>query len=133
MTERLYSAIRPNSSLIRSLNILRNIKKISQETIVKSGFMVGLGETESEIEELLTLLKDAGCDAVTIGQYLRPTRAQTPVRKYWDPGLYEAWSKLADSLGIGYCIAGPFVRSSYRAGDVLQKIRTAQRKPVRSE
>lgn len=131
--KRLYPDIRPGANFARSLSLLQSVKRLSKETVVKSGFMVGLGETESEIEELLTLLKDAGCDAVTIGQYLRPTRAQTPVRKYWDPGVYEAWSKLAESLGIGYCIAGPFVRSSYRAGDVLQKIRTAQRKPVRSE
>ncbi len=124
--QRLYPDIRPGANFARSLSLLQSVKRLSKEIVVKSGFMVGLGETESEIEELLTLLKDAGCDAVTIGQYLRPTRAQTPVRKYWDPGFYGAWSKLAKSLGIGYCIAGPFVRSSYRAGDVLQKIRTAQ-------
>jgi lipoyl synthase len=126
MTERLYPSIRPGSSLPRSLDVLRDIKKISPETIVKSGFMVGLGEYESEIKDLLGSLADAGCDVVTIGQYLRPTRLQTPVAHYWDPELFKSWSNLAKSLGIGYCIAGPFVRSSYRAKEVLKDIRDSR-------
>ena len=126
MAARLYPAMRPCSSLIRSLDVLRGIKKISPETIVKSGFMVGLGESESEIKDLLGSLADAGCDIVTIGQYLRPTRLQIPVAHYWEPEFFAGWSNLAKSLGIGYCIAGPFVRSSYRAKEVLKDIRTSQ-------
>ena len=126
MAERLYPTIRPCSSLTRSLDVLRNIKQISPETIVKSGFMVGLGESESEIMDLLGSLADAGCDVVTIGQYLRPTRLQIPVAHYWEPEFYVSWSNLAKSLGIGYCIAGPFVRSSYRAKEVLNDIRYSQ-------
>jgi lipoyl synthase len=126
MTERLYPSIRPGSSLTRSLDMLRNIRKISPETIVKSGFMVGLGEYESEIKDLLGSLAAAGCDVVTIGQYLRPTRQQMPVARYWDPDFFESWSNLAKSLGIGYCIAGPFVRSSYRAKEVLKDIRASR-------
>jgi lipoyl synthase len=126
MAERLYPSIRPYSSLTRSLNVLRGIKKISPETIVKSGFMVGLGETESEIKDLLGSLADAECDIVTIGQYLRPTRVQIPVAHYWEPEFFASWSNLAKSLGIGYCIAGPFVRSSYHAKEVLKDIRDSQ-------
>jgi lipoic acid synthetase len=126
MAERLYPAIRPCSSLTRSLDVLRSIKRISPETIVKSGFMVGLGESESEIKDLLGSLADAGCDVVTIGQYLRPTRLQIPVAHYWEPEFYASWSNLAKSLGIGYCIAGPFVRSSYRAKEILKDIRNSQ-------
>jgi lipoyl synthase len=123
---RLYPTIRPQSNLTKSLNVLRNIKKLSPDTIVKSGFMVGLGESESEIEDLLRSLADTGCDVVTIGQYLRPTRSQIPVARYWETGFYPGWSNLAKSLGIGYCIAGPFVRSSYRAREILKDIRYPQ-------
>jgi lipoyl synthase len=126
MTARLYPAIRPCSSLKRSLDVLGSIKKISPDTIVKSGFMVGLGESESEIEDLLKSLAHAGCNVVTIGQYLRPTRLQMPVARYWEPECFTSWSNLAKSLGIGYCIAGPFVRSSYRAKEILKEIRDSQ-------
>lgn len=126
MAGRLYPVMRPSSSMETSLHVLRNIKRISKDTLVKSGFMVGLGESESEIEELLKVLGDAGCDVITIGQYLRPTIAQVEVARYWGPEHYEGWSNLAKSLGIGYCVAGPFVRSSYRAGEVLKEIRNAR-------
>jgi lipoyl synthase len=122
MTQRLYHSIRPFSCMTRSLDLLRAIKKLSPETIVKSGFMVGLGETDTEIKDLLSSLADAGCDVVTIGQYLRPTKSQIPVARYWEPEYYAGWSNLAKSLGIGYCNAGPFVRSSYRAKEILNDI-----------
>lgn len=129
---RLQGLLRPGADLSRSLSILESAKKVAQDIVVKSGFMVGLGENDVEIEDLLLSLRDAGCDVVTIGQYLRPTRNQVPVRKYWELESYEKWSNLAKSLGIGYCVAGPFVRSSYRAGEVLKEIRSARRDPVRS-
>lgn len=129
MAGRLYPVMRPSSSMETSLNVLRGIKRISKDTLVKSGFMVGLGESEAEIKELIKVLGDAGCDVVTIGQYLRPTIAQVKVARYWEPERYEGWSNLAKSLGIGYCVAGPFVRSSYRAGEVLKEIRNARCTP----
>ncbi len=124
--QRLYPAIRPYSSLTRSLDLLRSIKNISPGTIVKSGFMVGLGESESEIKDLLGALAEVGCDVVTIGQYLRPAMLQIPVTRYWEPVFFESWSNLAKSLGIGYCIAGPFVRSSYQAKEALKEIRNSR-------
>lgn len=129
---RLQELLRPGADLSRSLSILESAKKVAQDIVVKSGFMVGLGENDVEIEDLLLSLRDAGCDVVTIGQYLRPTRNQVPVRKYWELESYEKWSNLAKSLGIGYCVAGPFVRSSYRAGEVLNEFRSARGDPVRS-
>jgi len=119
---RLYPAVRPGAHLDRSLSILEHAKTLYPDMLVKSGFMVGLGEDRDEIEGLLALLAGAGCDVVTIGQYLRPTRAQAPVVRYWEPECFPAWSKLAESLGIGYCIAGPYVRSSYRAREVLEEM-----------
>lgn len=129
----LYPHIRPGANISRSLALLEGVKRSSPETVVKSGFMVGLGEDEAQVEELLSSLRDAGCDVVTIGQYLRPSRAQVPVEKYWEPEVYMKWTNLAKSLGIGYCIAGPLVRSSYRAGEVLEEIRSTRRNPVRTE
>lgn len=130
---RLHGLLRPGADLSRSLSLLETAKGMAEDIVIKSGFMVGLGESDEEIEELLVSLRDARCDVLTIGQYLRPTKNQTPVRKYWEPWSYEKWSNLAESLGIGYCIAGPFVRSSYRAGEVLNEIRSARRKQERSE
>ena len=124
---RLQGTLRPRADMTRSLALLKTAKGVSQDIVVKSGFMVGLGESEEEIKELLLSLVDAQCDVVTIGQYLRPTRHQVPVRKYWEPGAYERWSNLARSLGIVYCVAGPFVRSSYRAGEVLDAMRSVRR------
>ena len=128
---RLYPAIRPGANLGRSLGILSTVKVLSPDTVVKSGFMVGLGESLSEIEGLLVALRDAGCDAVTIGQYLRPSRTQMDVVRYWEPEYYPDWSNLAKSLGIGYCIAGPLVRSSYRAKEVLEEIRAQGHHKIR--
>lgn len=126
---RLQGSLRPGADLTRSLSLLETAKTMSPDIVVKSGFMVGLGESDDEIQDLLVSLKNAGCDVVTIGQYLRPTMNQTPVRRYWEPESYEKWSNLAKSLGIGYCIAGPFVRSSYRAEETLVAIRSARRDP----
>jgi len=127
MVGRLYPSIRSSSGMDRSLDVIRGIRKSSPDIITKSGFMVGLGESEEEIEDLLKILGGIGCDVVTIGQYLRPGRSQVPVERYWEPEYYVKWSKLAKSLGIGYCVAGPFVRSSYRAKEVLEGMRNFKR------
>ncbi|MCE5274936.1 MAG: lipoyl synthase [Deltaproteobacteria bacterium] len=128
--ERLYESIRPGASLKRSLSLLRLARDISRDVIVKSGFMVGLGESEKEIKDLLLELRDAGCDCVTIGQYLQPTRAQIPVSAYWEPRRFEAWSELAKSTGIRYVVAGPLVRSSYHSKEVLEEIRASLDAPT---
>jgi lipoyl synthase len=85
--------------------------------------MVGLGETEDEVLDLLASLKQAGCDVVTIGQYLQPTLSQVPVAEYRRPEDFKRFSDLAKSIGIRYVISGPLVRSSYQAKDILDKIR----------
>ena len=130
--KRLQGILRPRADLCRSLSLLTTTKLLAGDIVVKSGFMVGFGERDDEIRELLSEIRYTGCDVVTIGQYLQPTRHQVPVRKYWELEAYEGWSNLAKSIGIGYCVAGPFVRSSYRAGEVLDEIRSARRKQVRS-
>ena len=102
-----------------SLGALRLARDYSPRTIVKSAFMLGLGETAEEIAETLQELKAVGCDAVCIGQYLRPTGKQAPVAEYVHPDRFKEYERLAYEVGFGYAVAGPFVRSSYRSEAVL--------------
>jgi len=125
---RLYPAVRPGADLLRSLDLLRSAKVFNPNMIVKSGFMVGLGEGEEEIAGLVHSLRDSGCDCITIGQYLQPSRAQIPVQKYWEPPYFESWSDLAKSCGIRYAVAGSLVRSSYQSKEVLEKIQKREQK-----
>ncbi|HEY9160271.1 MAG TPA: lipoyl synthase [Desulfomonilia bacterium] len=118
----LFSEIKPGADLDTSLAVLDAAGRHGG-VLVKTGFMVGLGESSAEIEDLIRSVKEAGVDILTIGQYLRPTRNQVPVSKYWEPEAFETWAMLAKGIGISYVVAGPFVRSSYRAGDILKEIR----------
>ena len=83
--------------------------------MTKSGFMVGLGETEAEIGGLLADLASIGVDIVTIGQYLRPTSHHIPVERWVEPERFTAWAQLGETLGIGHVEASPLTRSSYHA------------------
>ena len=121
--DRLYTEIRPGADIEQSLNILRYAKTYSPETVVKSGFMVGLGEEDREIENLLMSLKNSGVDVVTIGQYMRPTKDQIPVAKYWTPDDFNRWNLMGSSIGLPQVISGPFVRSSYHAKEILEEIK----------
>ncbi len=114
---RLYPDVRPQANYRQSLDVLAHAAKT--HPCVKSGFMAGLGETSEEVERLLADLSRAGCTIVTIGQYLQPSRAQTPVAQYISPELFEHYQKVGARLGIRQVVAGPFVRSSYRAAEVF--------------
>jgi lipoyl synthase len=83
--------------------------------------MVGLGETRNEVEAVLADLRDAGCQVVTIGQYLRPTPRQVEVARYWSPEEFEELERVGRDLGLEV-FAGPFVRSSYRAEEAFLKV-----------
>lgn len=109
----LYPGVRPQADYRRSLDVLERVSRTGVRT--KSGIMVGLGEKPEEVRTLLKDLARTGCDAVTIGQYLRPTRDSHEVVEYVRPEVfeeYEAWGKEA---GIAHVYSGPFVRSSYNA------------------
>ncbi|HHO76261.1 MAG TPA: lipoyl synthase [Deltaproteobacteria bacterium] len=125
---RLYRSIRPGARLETSLELLKAAREYDDSLVVKSGFMVGLGETEEEIHELIVSLHQAGCDIITIGQYMQPTKKQVPVQRYWHPERFEAWSELAKNLGIRYAVSGPLIRSSYRAKEALEMVRLTRRK-----
>ncbi|MBN2298787.1 MAG: lipoyl synthase [Deltaproteobacteria bacterium] len=124
--ERLYRTIRPEARLETSLSLLRMAREYDDSLVVKSGFMVGLGESEDEIHDLIVLLNQAGCDIITIGQYMQPTKKQVPVVRYWPPQQFEVWSELAKNIGIRYVVSGPLIRSSYRAKEALEGIRKVQ-------
>lgn len=114
----LFKTARPQAGYERSLNVLKYIKSNS-DIITKSGMMIGLGETFEQIEETLTDLREAGCDILTIGQYIQPSKAHLPVVKYYKPQEYEDLKVLAAKIGFSHYQIGPLVRSSYRAADLV--------------
>jgi lipoic acid synthetase len=119
---RLYPAVRPQANYNRSLSLLAEAKRMDKEIVTKSGFMVGLGESE-EVSELLQDLRRADCDLVTIGQYLRPSIDHHPVVEYIHPELFEAYEQEAELLGFPGVAAGPYVRSSYQAEKLYRQAR----------
>ncbi len=110
---RLQRAVRPSAGYARSLGVLARAKAAG--LVTKSGFMVGLGETDDEVRGLLADLASIGVDIVTIGQYLRPTSHHLPIVRYAEPAEFERWKQLGESLGIGHVEASPLTRSSYHA------------------
>ncbi|MHB8895636.1 MAG: lipoyl synthase, partial [Candidatus Geothermincolia bacterium] len=110
---RLYREVRPRAGYERSLSVLGRSARAGLPT--KSGFMVGLGETADEVGGLLEDLLEAGCRLVTIGQYLRPSKKNLPVERYWEPAEFEALREKALSMGFDAVASGPLVRSSYFA------------------
>ncbi|HZP57145.1 MAG TPA: lipoyl synthase [Dehalococcoidia bacterium] len=112
---RLYRRVRPQAQYERSLELLARAKALAPEMLTKSGFMVGLGETSEELHDVMRDLRAHGCDIVTIGQYLRPTRDHLPVERYYEPDEYELFRRWGIELGFAHVEAGPLVRSSYHA------------------
>jgi lipoic acid synthetase len=112
---RLYFEVRPQADYRRSLELLKGIKEIDSRLITKSGLMVGLGETEGEVEQVMVNLRNVECDALTVGQYLSPSRSHHPVVEYIPPATFEKYRKTALQMGFKSVASGPFVRSSYLA------------------
>jgi lipoic acid synthetase len=110
---RLQRAVRPSAGYARSLSVLARAKTAGLTT--KTGFMVGLGETEDEIVGCLADLADLGVDIVTIGQYLRPTSHHLPIVRYAEPAEFDRWKQIGEAFGIGHVEASPLTRSSYHA------------------
>jgi lipoic acid synthetase len=117
---RLYEKIRPGADYKRSLDLLAFVNKNYSEIFLKSGFMLGMGETKVEVLKVLSDLKDSGCSAVTIGQYLRPGHWNVPVQEYIPPGTFKYYEKEAKKIGFLYVASGPYVRSSYMAHEVYR-------------
>jgi len=115
---RLYPVVRPGASYDRSLELLETARRLRPSIYVKSGLMVGLGEEKVEVVEVLGALRRAGCDIVTIGQYLQPSRTNLPVVEYIPPARFEEYEQIGRRMGFRQIAAGPFVRSSYHAAEI---------------
>jgi len=117
--ERLTPSVRSAAKYSRSLFVLEWVKKNYPHQIVKSGLMLGLGEEKEEVLKTLQDLRQAGCDMITLGQYLQPTPQHLPVKEYIHPDQFDEYKKEALSLGFRTVFSGPFVRSSYLAEEVF--------------
>lgn len=121
----LYAEVRPSARFLRSLEVLREAKRLGAALFgpdfrTKSGLMLGLGETEDELLETFQALVEAGVDILTLGQYLRPTRHQLPVKRYVHPDEFAELGRRAKAIGFRAVYAGPLVRSSFNAYEVSQ-------------
>ncbi|MEA2066075.1 MAG: lipoyl synthase [Thermotogota bacterium] len=114
---RLYSRVRPEANYQRSLSVLKYVKELNDSIYTKSGIMVGLGEKEDEVVQVMKDLRSIDCDIFTIGQYLQPTRDHLPVVKYIEPEKFDRYKDIGRELGFKYVASGPYVRSSYHAKD----------------
>ena len=120
--ERLYPSMRPQADYDQSLTVLARVKQRFPRLLTKSGLMVGVGEEEAEVVAVLRDLRAAGCDIVTIGQYLAPTSHHHPVEAYVTPEQFDAYRAEAEAMGFLSVAAAPFVRSSYNADRVWERL-----------
>jgi len=118
---RLYPKVRPQADFQRSLWVLKQAK-MWDGVITKSGFMVGLGESWEEIIKLLQALREVGCNIVTVGQYLAPSKKHLPVEKFYHPEEFVKIEEIGQEIGFDKVFAGPFVRSSFNAAEVLEEV-----------
>ena len=118
---RLYRRVRPQANYQQSLDVLRFARRHRPGVLTKSGFMVGLGETTGEVEQLLRDLRAQDVDVATIGQYLQPTRRNLTVAEYVAPAQFDRYRDFGLSLGFRMVFSGPLVRSSYMADLVREQ------------
>ncbi len=116
---RLYREVRPMAVYERSVKLLADVKTANSDILTKSGIMVGLGEREEEVLSVFEDLRKAGCDLLTVGQYLAPSSKHHPVVEYVHPDVFEKYKKAALEMGFKHVASGPFVRSSYHADKAL--------------
>ena len=117
--KRLYPRVRPQADYKRSLNLLEHAKKRDGRVFTKSGLIIGFGETTKEIHQTMRDLKEVGCDILTVGQYLKPSRVHLPVEKFYTPEDFNELESRGREMGFAHVKAGPLVRSSYHADDFL--------------
>jgi len=122
----LYEKVRPEADYRQSLEVLRQAKLIRPGITTKSGIMVGLGEKPADVESLFHDLYEVGCDALTIGQYLAPSRGHFPVFEYVTPKQFEEYREKAEQTGIKWVNSGPYVRSSYNAEELMESVKESR-------
>lgn len=120
---RLYSEARSGANYVRSLKVLSYIKECDNAMHVKSGIMLGLGERDDEVLDTFRDIAKTGCDFLSIGQYLAPSRNHLPVKEYISPERFERYKEYALKAGFHHVVSGPYVRSSYSAPEYLDRIK----------
>jgi len=120
--EELQKAVRPQADYRRSLNVLRYCKEKNPALLTKTGFMVGLGETEEQIDRLMDDVLAVGCDILTVGQYLQPSKDHYPLARYASPEDFARYKEMALNKGFRYVASAPLARSSYRAWEALEGV-----------
>jgi lipoic acid synthetase len=117
-TEPLTPKVRdPRATYTQSLKVLKGIKNLNPSVYSKSSIMLGLGESENDLTKTMKDLRNVDVDILTVGQYLRPSKGHIPVSEFVSPERFEYYKQIAQDLGFLYVASGPFVRSSYRAGE----------------
>jgi len=124
---RLYKRTRPQGEYQRSLDLLERARAIAPWTYTKSGIMVGLGETDAEVRQVLGHLRAVDCDIVTIGQYLQPSQKHLGVDTFVTPEQFEAWRIAGEEMGFLQVVSSPLTRSSYHAEQVQQLMKANPR------
>lgn len=119
----LYHSIRPGARYFHSLNLLYTVKQLDDTIFTKSGMMLGLGETDEEVLQVMDDLRTAGVDFLTIGQYLQPTPKHAPVKRFVTPEEFKNFERIAKVKGFTMVSASPFTRSSYHADSDFEKLR----------
>jgi lipoic acid synthetase len=115
---RLYRKVRPEAVYNCSLDLLKKVKHIDSTTITKSGLMVGLGETMDEVVDVMNDLRKAGCDLITMGQYLQPSSKHYPVHEFVTPEEFSRYKRIGMKMGFAGIVSAPLVRSSFRAAEL---------------
>lgn len=115
---RLYRKVRPQGEYARSLELLKKTRELSPKTYTKSGIMVGLGETDAEVKQVMNDLREVDCDILTIGQYLQPSQHHLGVKEFITPQQFQSWAEYGEKLGFLQVVSSPLTRSSYHAEEV---------------
>jgi lipoic acid synthetase len=122
----LYPRVRPGARYFRSLRLLERVKEVDPSIFTKSGLMVGLGETNDEVAQVMDDMRSANIDFITIGQYLQPTPKHAPLERYVTPEEFEKFEKMARAKGFLMVSASPLTRSSHHAGEDFEKLKAAR-------
>jgi len=118
-----YLKVRPGSRYFQSINLLKEVKSYDKKIFTKSGLMLGLGENEDELYQVMDDLRCANVDFLTLGQYLQPTNKHYPIKKFVTPDEFKKYEKVAYSKGFLLVSSSPMTRSSYHAGDDFKKLK----------
>ncbi|MBN3960546.1 lipoyl synthase [Nostoc sp. NMS8] len=129
---RLYRRVRPQGNYDRTLELLQRTRQLSPSAYTKSGIMVGLGETDAEIRQVMQDLRSVDCDILTIGQYLQPSQKHLQVNEFVNPEQFAAWKAFGEEIGFLQVVSSPLTRSSYHAEQVRELMQRYPRSKVRS-